>query len=703
MLSESFQLYFQNTSALVQSLTIKYDIQNQLLNTYMKSAGYTVDDDDPSTWKYNMNLAGLYHSTDAAMTVRSLDTKEEISFDKETLEDHPRTLLYYSQGQDGYSLLVNEYPNQEILIKGITESLSLDDIVNADNLSILHYSSDYVYSNELTLIQRVQSWINIYYQRNFNSDWCATNPYYALNFLGGMGQLLIPIFMIIRADLAGTEEASQFEIWSELSGHFGLDAYKPYLTLAQSIWLYRNIVNIRKNMGQQDILVELYENLLEPDGMMIKRLDYYLNETTLQSTKERTVQFSLTDFESEDVDQASGDVLSTTDVYELTEEVAPDNDRLSTQAITDTNATAKALRYNQLPTKIMRADQDSTSVTENINLLAYKGRYWAWLAYLGYYTTDITIEMPNSNSIVLNPLDALRLYIYAGKMAQGITLADLPTITVSQVIPSSYPTAAELTPLIGSATDVTDNITSDVIKDMLDNLVYLDTVKTVSDFTDFVDSVHNQDVRFNLYSSVMPTQQSKANIIDIANGLVKTQSIDLSDGSVTSYATWLFNNGIETTNYDDQDWYDLTANILSAVVDYSDNQTSIGSRQSAVVAIVNLLTSYRIMILEGTTNGRATEIEWQETFVSPMVSGAAMTAYVDPSCYITHLSETATHTTFSELIENGPDFDMENTAEEIVIGIGEEIIVPDPENEVDMIIQVPSADLITPSMLGLSD
>jgi hypothetical protein len=116
MSSYVFETYRQETLELARTLTIKFDIQNTLVNGRLTDLGQEISETDKKTWKYYLNLNGQYHRNDRMMTVMSSDTQEEITFDKETLVSHPRTRLEYAKGGIYYNQLLERYPTQVILI-----------------------------------------------------------------------------------------------------------------------------------------------------------------------------------------------------------------------------------------------------------------------------------------------------------------------------------------------------------------------------------------------------------------------------------------------------------------------------------------------------------------------------------------------------------------------------------------------------------
>jgi hypothetical protein len=97
---DEYRIYLDMTLLLAKTLIIKSEDAATLMNTgIMEQYGASyVDNNNPYSWKYYLNLAGEYHSLDSAMVVTSLDTLETIGFTKENLSSHTATAIAYQYG-----------------------------------------------------------------------------------------------------------------------------------------------------------------------------------------------------------------------------------------------------------------------------------------------------------------------------------------------------------------------------------------------------------------------------------------------------------------------------------------------------------------------------------------------------------------------------------------------------------------------------
>lgn len=605
MLSEAYRLYVDETLAFVRTFVYKVEVQNDLLNERLVALGYTVLD-DPTTWKYNLNLTGAYHDTDIAMTVVSSDTKETISFDKATLVSHPRTLLAHQRGESAYTALVDRYPRQETLINGIVNPIDMATVTAADEFELIDYDGSYLQDNERTLMRRVQDWINIYVKRWWNPQLAITNDLYPADFVAKMNMLLVGVVATIRMELSQTNEVDEQHLWWYLGDHYQLDDFQSNLSLTQALWLFRNLDYLRRNAGTEENFELLIDNLLTPAGLSLERLDFLQLDDQLLTSLKREVAFSLTDHDSNAPSLASGDRLTATEACNLVMDVAPYNAEDADIDLAHIETKGAALKQNWLPTKVYRASEDGSLITQEISNLDVKVNYWAYLSYLGLYEPQLTVTSASIGSLYLTPLNAFILYIYAANMSFERALDTIPEITVKGVIPVTLPTATDLYDLVDH-----DKITVTEIQDIIDQHVSLEALSTVEDFTTFIDAVVVKDAIRDMMEEGYPHPDVRAMMRDISDGLKTDITIPLAPEG-TAYTEWLYALGIDYASLSTDEWYELSSAITSDVIDYSGNTTSVGRKQKAMIEIVNRLTSYDVRILAGSSSERKRVINFPD-------------------------------------------------------------------------------------------
>ncbi|AXH70861.1 virion structural protein [Vibrio phage BONAISHI] len=630
-MSYAFDTYRDETMALARSVVLKYEVQNTLINEAFKSAGAEVLE-DPKTWKYNLNLSGEYHYNDTRMTVVSSDTQQEINFDKTTLVNHPRTIIDYSPDGDFYDSLVTRYPNNRIIIRGITKPIDIDTVVTAKDFQILDYNSALIASNETLLIKELQEWIDRYVARWWNPDFIISDPLYPACFLSVMYAHMPAAIMNIRLKYAKTRFASQFHIWSYLGGHYELDNYQDHLSQAQALWLYRNIVDIRSRAGRRDRLTKLIENLTTPVGVSIDNMRFVQTYQNLNDEGKPVSQFSFNDIESPKIDFTSANLYTVRNVHNLTEDKAIANAASFDSDVERVQQKADRVRYDDLPTKILRAKEDGTVVSQTIEVLSVKLDYWIYLATNNIYNPSITITLPDGSVRSMPAKDLIILMIYALNKAQGVEKNDIPNIEVKGVVPLVYPIRAQIDRLAHP-----DYVTEEDIQFLYDNTIDIFGVDTDEKFELLAERVIEVKLAQELRWESKRTPLAQSVLQDLSSAFWSRSECVLND-QYSTFNSWLVGNRIDGSRYTEQDWFSLAQEILVQTIDNEQINGVMSTRQSAIVEILDRLTSYNIMIIKEGAARRSKRLEIPNTMIYNPIFGAKSTYDIETGMqYLTHL------------------------------------------------------------------
>ena len=272
------QAYLDANKLLVKTLIVKSNYAAHAINQKLiKELGESaVDKFNPQSWKYYVNLSGEYHITDTIMYVISLDTKQKIIFDTESLKFHTATAEAYKHGTRYYYSLVRSYPHQEFLINCILTPTDVNKAIIAEDGSILAYPSYLVEEHENTLIMELENFIKVYNSRWNVQAFALTDPYYAFMQRVILGHQLLPKLLNLRTKRCKTDEVHSFHLNQYLTSHHRLDRWVPYLTREQALWLYRNIKYIERNAGTKEIFKVLVENIL--DKRYIPLVEYSIRQ-----------------------------------------------------------------------------------------------------------------------------------------------------------------------------------------------------------------------------------------------------------------------------------------------------------------------------------------------------------------------------------------------------------------------------------------
>ena len=174
MNSVDLDQYYADTFSLVRTMVIKIEALADRDNLVLTKAGYPVST-DKTTWRYYMNLNGDYHPTDEVMWINSIDTGEQIVFNKDSLLLHLATNREYSKGGYWFNRLVERYPGQSTLINGILSPIPYSETIEAKDYKILRYNKKLVLWNEDQLIPKLQRFVDSDVSHSFKNDYITTD------------------------------------------------------------------------------------------------------------------------------------------------------------------------------------------------------------------------------------------------------------------------------------------------------------------------------------------------------------------------------------------------------------------------------------------------------------------------------------------------------------------------------------------------
>ncbi|MNX40626.1 hypothetical protein D3C86_710110 [compost metagenome] len=433
---------------LVRSIVIKSSHTADIINADLLSRNYVVDLENPSSWKYYLNLAGIYHIADTTMTIRSMDTREIIEFTKENLRYHRATAREYQYGTVYYNNLVAKYPEQVDLIKGIIAPVDPQVAINSNNGDILYYDASLVEANEDNLIRGLQTWLYSYQLRWFNEAYLNTDDLYLQQYIGQLYLNLPKAIENLRLANCNTRRAHSFHIREYLASHGRLDKYLPYLNKSQQLWLYRNIRFIMKNPGKQEIFDRLINKLLTPRGIPLIRYSINQNTEFMPDHIYSDVEMVKHDINMRSVTPGN-EKATVANVLDRESQLARDNLKVAYDAEIEITEKVKMSGFSNMPTKVLDSEVIDRSNSSVRSLLHVLMNNWAYLSSHSRYRAYVQIPHPRSGEYLsMTVKDALIVSLFAVGKINGYDFTSIPAMMAYDVLRSPLPTFDELQAIV---------------------------------------------------------------------------------------------------------------------------------------------------------------------------------------------------------------------------------------------------------------
>ena len=410
------------------SLRIKYTPFIEAYNNMVIRRGYPVDDSDPSTWKYYLNMQGKYHPIDTMMTVISLDTQTVIDFTTDNLLAHPRTAAAYVAGSDYVTELVARYPDQVDLIQSIIYPAGdYTDIASADNFTILTYGEGILENaEEGPIINDISTYLD-YMSNRWYMDFLCYIPAWPWIFWGCLMHRLSECIFASRIRLIKTPFVHSWHIWQYLTSS-GIQDYRGSLGRSQQMFLYRNMEYILAHRGSMNNLVVLADNILSQVGVGLFRRTIY--QDTNQNAENFRLSPNLVAVRIPTKYTGAVTTLPVSSVGAIIKrlvEAGYDNDS-SQEYINSVEQTLGQTSVNIIPTKVM----EIRPIARDRQFTTFFNRFvidtLIVLAAQGKYDVNISIVDPfNGVEFPTNVPDAILLYMYCTIRSFGEAATNIPS------------------------------------------------------------------------------------------------------------------------------------------------------------------------------------------------------------------------------------------------------------------------------------
>lgn len=597
-----YQIYIDSVTALASSMVIKSTDTANLINTGLRIAygDAIVDLNDPTTWKYYLNMVGEYHPTDTPMQVVSVDTLQTIDFTRENLQFHRGTARAYAYGSTYYKELVNRYPNQEQLIIGILyPAADIQTAIDAADGTILSYPPQFVEEWEYSLIPNVQQWIYSYLARWYNQQYTITDEFYTMTVLAIMYQNLIPAIITARLSMTKTNEAHSYHVRQYLASNGMLDVYITYLTRKQALFLYRNMAYIYRNSGKTATFNWLMQHIMTERGLPLAKFEMRHDLSNQPTNLKPDLSFEKIPMNtSYNYDQINEYTLG--QIFDKEDPLARDNAKYRDDEQAHAQRIMQYSKSNRLNTKLMESTIIDYTGSEHYTLADILLYHWIWLSYTNQYRAYVQVTSPATNeTLSLTAKEAFAFYVYASCNIIGITLDKVPAVIAKRVIRTPRPSVDDLM----TAADVTV-VPRSFAENMLGILPVPQTMISTDSFYQYCVSLHR--AALSQYYTVcqetaMDAFGQKWGIINRCWADVGVQS---GDHAGQFYADWFSQRNIVIADYTKADLATIANDLLAAATGV-DSAAAITLKdiQAAMVRLMGDLSSYSVQYVAHINDG----------------------------------------------------------------------------------------------------
>ena len=582
-----YRIYLENTILLVRSLVIKSEesanaTNDHLVSVYGPSA---VNYEDKTTWKYYLNLAGLYHPVDEKMEVLSLDTLKTIIFNKRNLQIHTKTREVYSIGTVKYKELCLKHPHQISLIKGILAPVDINLAIEADNDTILGYQNNLVEEQEETLIYELGQFIHRFKSRWDNKALIHADDYYFSMDYAILYQSLVTKILNLRLSKAKSREAHSYHIREYLASHNKLDKFMEYLTLKQILFLYRNVLYIERNSGNQHVFYWLIERVLTQRFIPIH--EYSQRHWRLEDDKLPTIKFRKKAL-NKVYNTPEKDFFDLSEILEKEFVLAENN-----QTYTQTNYPVIEQTFKYSPSSVVQtkvlesAFIDYNDSTEFTREYIYLSNWW-YLSSLGYFDFVSSFKQLNGDIKTLNAKEAFILMVYLFNLSIDRKLKFIPEISAGRVVKTNCPDRKE------TLSKVSNRMAKYKLFEKLEEDVLLPVIiNSVSEAKRFLNNTYEQVQKELKMVANFSHKDERAYAQTIVNSFYTDYTLTSEN---VSYNSWLESKGIKKDfTKEEVDIY--LKELVNLFTGLYEDKYSLSKTHMALLELMKQLSSYSVQYI----------------------------------------------------------------------------------------------------------
>lgn len=585
-----YKLYIEQILKLVSSLIVKSEYAVRQMNEWSRLTGIDVDMGLPKTWKYYMNLNGDYHQSDEQMFITSQDTFEEIPFTKETLDEHLVTKITYKEMGRFYKALVEKYPSQELLIKGILNPIHYDTSIDAQDHKILGYNSSLIEPQEQFLIPEIQEYIYGVYDRYFNEDYTRIEATYnayvdAVIFANLPSQIILSRKRRMYTDLAHSYHIRMYllSFCKNVGDEFN------YLSRYQKVWLYRNIKFLTLNIGTNETLESVVKNIMNERGFPVVATEVEFDYSDMLNDLNPTIKTN--GIKIANIDGRSLIVDGIDDILLRQIPKAPLNSEYRHYDRERFELKYNRSRFDGITTKVLESNIIDRTDAEPFTFTAVLLNYWIFLAYQGMYKAKISITVPSTGQVhQLDMLEAFVLYVYSMSAREEVYLDEIPCLYAQRVLRLTPPSVNEIESLRMNFTPryFTEYVRSKIIPPA--------SVVSVISFNEMARNIHSVQNDLRDMRHLQGDYKVEGNLHQIIDRFY--HSMELKPYNGKDYHSWFAERDIDVELWSTADHVEIVSDLFEKSTGTSMNRGSdTKDLHAAMIRILEELTSYSVHLL----------------------------------------------------------------------------------------------------------
>lgn len=585
--------FFRDTFALARTMIVKIEPWAERYNEALRRVGHVVSE-DKSTWRYYMNLNGDYHDTDVPMIIRSLDTDEEIVFNKENLKLHLATAREYGRGTYWFNRLVKEYPSQPTLIRGILQPIPYNETIGAEDYKILRYNTKLVLWNETQLIPKLQEFIKSVVVQIMDHEYNYTDDLFMPMMTELLYATIIQGLQTIRIENMYTRHSHEFYIWSHIDSYGEFSKYKNSLSRKQTMWLFRNIAWLRNNPGQSFTFNKLLDNMLTAAGIPLSKYDMVEGTETQVDDLTPTPLYRRLNLNLIDDYGRDPTYIDTAALIEKQQPLAKDNFNFTSIYQEEAIARGENSLHSELPTKALESAMRDYTNRHIDTLMSVVKNEWIYLAGNKKFQGRIIVNDPKTGRQVRLPVtDAYHIWQYLVDYSNGVEPALIGPVYYQNVMRIKPPTVKEVIKIGGP-------------KYIYPKYLAEDIVALWSPVANFVAPDYLIQYAFEVYETMWKHKKLYSQFYDLnkrarvknATKCVYTSGI-VKLGTFTRYDELLNEYKFDFSDYTAAECKAFAWDIFKRVTGWDTNiQPSARIKQSELIDIMTQLSSYTIHVIK---------------------------------------------------------------------------------------------------------